>query len=862
MTKDSNNAQNSNALITIQTGGIVGYWLQKKGSETTKAIFDGYFEQQLSEYEKAHECDDDAWRRDLKKEFVCHFHPYNEKKCMKEYEPLLERMTESDKTKAKNIVNNYLKYARSKRKELYPINHPANRIIEDTFLDAYRHGGPAYECMSWMRTEYNLPFMGSHWHNSAKTEKERLSGSWMSYHEIIIPEFVAEEYEDFDDGVLSNGQLIIEIEGNLKNCQTQEDKIRYIISLLQPFKDFADAFYPKVQIDERERSIKEHEDLIKHWEDVPEDTVDERTGRPMHPKEQIDACSKTIEKYKQDIAYWKKVQNDFYWFAQHGLGAGDYRDYPQEVNDEMCKYLSGWWRCMIQFARRLSSLVLCYGIKLMDVQERCEVYLLDHFTITDYVDQIHITSIEHARKLLDEIEVKKPRNKTVMNDSDFMHLKDYPDNDNLDYYLSENHWNFHVNDILYKNLLVFYEGKEVGAYLDVKCNSIAQPIKDYTPLYGKLFNEAYRLCNTIITIPVPDTKVAQLAYQAATWKFRKIKGDINVAPDVIDLIESYHILGMAFAILTFANDRKAAIDRFLIALSVYKNNGLFFCGFTHCFEEYIKIYEALVFFTMKDSTYLRPGYDYKRQDKYLCKNLPWYEHFVREQEKSKQMADNFNPTYIKEQNNKNCQQFFGPLTNCTFYMPVAPSSANKKPQATKTNKKVEKRINIKPSTLKYYSHGNKDVVAKQRQRVFTIQRKWTEWGWIGSDTKADDFDALFEGMPRHCNLDFKKNTTVLSVFLRELLNYEDTHREKIITKQTGQSATSLVKEQFGKTANFDGSRLTDDDRFRIWATIFLLDTNNPIPTRRGGGGGDDDYDTLEAVLQAIYSNQLRSTKGI
>lgn len=407
MTEDSNNAQNSNALITIQTGGIVGYWLQKKGSETTKAIFDGYFEQQLSEYEKAHECDDDAWRRDLKKEFVCHFHPYNEKKCMKEYEPLLERMTESDKTKAKNIVNNYLKYARSKRKELYPINHPANRIIEDTFLDAYRHGGPAYECMSWMRTEYNLPFMGSHWHNSAKTEKERLSGSWMSYHEIIIPEFVAEEYEDFDDGVLSNGQLIIEIEGNLKNCQTQEDKIRYIISLLQPFKDFADAFYPKVQIDERERSIKEHEDLIKHWEDVPEDTVDERTGRPMHPKEQIDACSKTIEKYKQDIAYWKKVQNDFYWFAQHGLGAGDYRDYPQEVNDEMCKYLSGWWRCMIQFARRLSSLVLCYGIKLMDVQERCEVYLLDHFTITDYVDQIHITSIEHARKLLDEIVGKK-----------------------------------------------------------------------------------------------------------------------------------------------------------------------------------------------------------------------------------------------------------------------------------------------------------------------------------------------------------------------------------------------------------------------------------------------------------------------
>lgn len=29
------------------------------------------------------------------------------------------------------------------------------------------------------------------------------------------------------------------------------------------------------------------------------------------------------------------------------------------------------------------------------------------------------------------------------------------------------------------------------------------------------------------------------------------------------------------------------------------------------------------------------------------------------------------PTYIKEQNNYNCQQFFGNLTGCTFTMPAA-----------------------------------------------------------------------------------------------------------------------------------------------------------------------------------------------
>lgn len=129
---------------------------------------------------------------------------------------------------------NYLKYARSKRKQLYPPNHPANRIIEDTFLDAYRVGGPAYECMSWMRTEYNLPYMWPHWRKDNKTEKELLSGRWKERHDKVIPEYIAEEYEDFDDRVLkyTNGGLMEEIDENFKRCQTQEDRIRYIISLV------------------------------------------------------------------------------------------------------------------------------------------------------------------------------------------------------------------------------------------------------------------------------------------------------------------------------------------------------------------------------------------------------------------------------------------------------------------------------------------------------------------------------------------------------------------------------------------------------------------------------------------------------
>lgn len=48
--------------------------------------------------------------------------------------------------------------------------------------------------------------------------------------------------------------------------------------------------------------------------------------------------------------------------------------------------------------------------------------------------------------------------------------------------------------------------------------------------------------------------------------------------------------------------------------------------------------------------------------------------------KSEQYTDDMQPdgrrkpTYIKEQHNHNCQQFFGNISNCTFMMPSAPPS--------------------------------------------------------------------------------------------------------------------------------------------------------------------------------------------
>ena len=219
-----------------------------------------------------------------------------------------------------------------------------------------------------------------------------------------------------------------------------------------------------------------------------------------------------------------------------------------------------------------------------------------------------------------------------------------------------------------------------------------------------------------------------------------------------------------------------------------------------------------------------------------------------------QMSEDYKPTYIKEQHNNNCQQFFGPITNCTFMMPAASQPSKKNPKTNKSKTEAERKPSGKPKTLKYYTHGNNGVLMKQRKRVDLVFKKWNKWGWIDAQTATDDFDSFFEGEPRHCNITWKANSTILTILLQELL------KQTYIERQTGCSAKSLVEQQFGKTPNFDKKRLAKDDDFKIDVTIYLLNIDNPLPIRKGGD--DDDYDTTDAALQEVLSGLLRKTKGI
>lgn len=163
---------------------------------------------------------------------------------------------------------------------------------------------------------------------------------------------------------------------------------------------------------------------------------------------------------------------------------------------------------------------------------------------------------------------------------------------------------------------------------------------------------------------------------------------------------------------------------------------------------------------------------------------------------------------------------------------------------------------VKPKTLLYYQHGNNGILMKQRERVNILFRLWNDWGWIDDETEAGDFDRFWEGTPRHCNITWTANSTILTILLQELI------AQPYIGKQTSQFANSMVEQQFGKTANSDRKgRLTDDDDEKIRLTLLILDIKNPLPKRRGNDGDDED-DTSEDALREVFAGQLHVAKAV
>lgn len=378
--------------------GIIAYWIKYRKQLGTKELFEKYFSIKLNQYKSLHEQDDDAWTRDLEKEFIIRHCTKQEKDLIKRSTPLLQYLSDLDVEKIKSISTQYLSFARSKRKELIVNSYPPEKRIQSTFLAAYSHGG-ARLCVDWIRWEYNLPHTRPD-ANAGIKGTNPLTGQLKTWYDVEVPEIVQEEYDDFDDGVLvySNGGLIDEIHQVLEKCNSIEDRRRYISTLLQHFKEFAEAFFADGIICGIKKSIKHEEVDLEHWKKVPEDATDQRTDKPLNPKEQIKACEWFINRAKNEIEYLKFAEKQFLSLAQRGID----RRFEKDDNQAMLISLGEWYRLMIRFSRSLAALALTYGIRLMDIQEQCGIYINRTYDIPDYVDHKYISSFNQAEALLSE----------------------------------------------------------------------------------------------------------------------------------------------------------------------------------------------------------------------------------------------------------------------------------------------------------------------------------------------------------------------------------------------------------------------------------------------------------------------------
>ena len=379
--------------------GIVGKWIYLRELDDISDIFDTYYEDCQDEYEDEHGGDPDAWNRDLAQEFILTKHIQEERERIKLSEKIMPYLTEEDCKMIRAVADNYLRYARKRRHKELTKKYPRDMVLQKSFAELYRQGG-AHTCLEWFRYEYDMPIRPEY-KRPNMTMKEALHGDRLTFHQQEAPLIVKEAFEDFDEDILlsSDPPLMKEIESYLRKLSSDADRERYLLLLLAPFREFANAFYPKSHIQDAEREIQYITNERTRWTAELEKAADSSSKEYADAKEQQNACDEIEQLYRNAIDHYDNVADRLYWYAQHGLT----RSCTEEEDPEMCLNLGYWLDTMQLFARKLASLALSYGFDLKELQEKSCVYLLPKVMNIDYVDHYYINSHEQARRLLKEI---------------------------------------------------------------------------------------------------------------------------------------------------------------------------------------------------------------------------------------------------------------------------------------------------------------------------------------------------------------------------------------------------------------------------------------------------------------------------
>lgn len=157
-----------------------------------------------------------------------------------------------------------------------------------------------------------------------------------------------------------------------------------------------------------------------------------------------------------------------------------------------------------------------------------------------------------------------------------------------------------------------------------------------------------------------------------------------------------------------------------------------------------------------------------------------------------------------------------------------------------------------PYTLPYKCRDQ----STRRKRILIVMKLMQAWGWIEEPQYAEDFEHLFDGEPRSCNIKWTgQPLAILTELMSRLLN------QPYMGRVTGLSATSIVKGQFGKGRSSNTERLDAEAQERISIIVRILDYNKPLPPR-SHDGGDDGVDTSALALKAVLAGELHATRDL
>lgn len=172
-----------------------------------------------------------------------------------------------------------------------------------------------------------------------------------------------------------------------------------------------------------------------------------------------------------------------------------------------------------------------------------------------------------------------------------------------------------------------------------------------------------------------------------------------------------------------------------------------------------------------------------------------------------------------------------------------------------SKKKNHPKKNCKSSEEYPTFHYNCKNQETRLKRINLVMRKMQEWKWIEEPRYAEDFEHLFDGENRNCNIKWiGKPLAILTELTKRLLE------QSYMDKQKGVSASSIVKKQFGKNRSSNTDRLDENTERQIDIILYILDYNKELAFSRKEN--DEDVDIRDAVLQEVYKNELHIKKNL